>query len=797
MAPPGAGKTTRVPPALAPRALLLLQPRRVAARAIARRIAEEQGLDARRGGRLAGALRAPLHGRARGSSWPPRASSPRASRPIRCSRASPPSCSTSSTSAACTPTSAWPWRGRPPGAPRRPARGRHVGHARPGPGGGLPGRLSRDRGPGRPASRSRWTTPRAARVADGVRQALARRPGGARPVLPARARREIRAGPRGARATCRTGVRVLPLHGRLAAEAQDAALRPCGGSARSSWPRTWPRPRSTVEGVTDVVDSGLHKVLRYDAERGFDRLETRAHPQDSAEQRAGRAGRTGPGPRPAPVGRRATASRPRREPEIERVDLAGPVLDVLAWGGDPALRVVRGAAAERLARRARAARAAGGGGGPAADRGGRRAAPASRCTRGWRGCCSATPGARPRAARPAPCSSERAAPARRAPAAADVATCWPLADAAGRAPGRVRRRARGRGSARARPACRRAGATTRPAERALLLARAARIRDRVAAGASRLGRGCCSPSGNGARAGPRERRGEAASSWSPSTCGRRGALAVRGAGAPRQRASSPTGSSPRGASACTASTREPAGAGRGARALRPARARASDRSAPDPSRGRAAAGRRPWPARPGRGGRAPCCAALRFAGLDARSRRRCSRERLRGLHARCRRSTWTALLALRAATRAVDRLAPETPARCRAAARRRARLPRGRQVAASVKLQELFGLAETPRLGPRQEPVLSRSCWRRTAGRCRPRATCAASGTRTYPGGAQGAARPLSEAPVARGPVDGHAHGARQAAAALSPPLRRDVSFSSHGHGRFGKPETHSPASRG
>ena len=90
----------------------------------------------------------------------------------------------------------------------------------------------------------------------------------------------------------------------------------------------------TVEGVTDVIDTGQHKLLRYDPSRGLDRLELERIPADSAEQRAGRAGRTGPG-RVIRLWDERDILRPRREPEIERVDLASPVLEVLAWGGDP------------------------------------------------------------------------------------------------------------------------------------------------------------------------------------------------------------------------------------------------------------------------------------------------------------------------------------------------------------------------------------------------------------------------------------------------------------------------------
>ena len=130
------------------------------------------------------------------------------------------------------------------------------------------------------------------------------------------------------------GARVLPLHGSLSGEEQDEALAPT--ALRKVILATNVAETSlTVDGVTDVVDSGQHKVMRYDTSRSLDRLELERIPADSAEQRAGRAGRTGPG-RVRRLWDERDRLRPRREPEIERVDLAGPLLDVLAWGGDPA-----------------------------------------------------------------------------------------------------------------------------------------------------------------------------------------------------------------------------------------------------------------------------------------------------------------------------------------------------------------------------------------------------------------------------------------------------------------------------
>ncbi len=127
---------------------------------------------------------------------------------------------------------------------------------------------------------------------------------------------------------------VLALHGTLSGEEQDRALAP-SPLRKLILATNLAETSLTVEGVTDVIDSGLQKVLRYDASRGLDRLELERIPADSAEQRTGRAGRTGPG-RVVRLWDPRDRLRPRREPEIERVDIAGPALAVLAWGADPA-----------------------------------------------------------------------------------------------------------------------------------------------------------------------------------------------------------------------------------------------------------------------------------------------------------------------------------------------------------------------------------------------------------------------------------------------------------------------------
>jgi ATP-dependent helicase HrpB len=129
------------------------------------------------------------------------------------------------------------------------------------------------------------------------------------------------------------GLSVFPLHGALSSAEQDAALRPTT-DRKVILATNIAETSITVDGVTHVVDSGLQKVMRYDAAKALDRLETERVSVDAAEQRKGRAGRTGPG-HAIRLWDARDRLRERREPEIARVDLAGPVLEVIAWGADP------------------------------------------------------------------------------------------------------------------------------------------------------------------------------------------------------------------------------------------------------------------------------------------------------------------------------------------------------------------------------------------------------------------------------------------------------------------------------
>lgn len=134
------------------------------------------------------------------------------------------------------------------------------------------------------------------------------------------------------------GVDVHPLYGALSAEQQDDALLPSPpGRRRVVLATDIAESSLTVEGVRIVVDAGLARSPRYDPRTGMTRLQTVSISRASTEQRAGRAGRLGPGVvyRLWSKGEQAVR-RPFGEAEILQVDLAGFVLELSAWGvADP------------------------------------------------------------------------------------------------------------------------------------------------------------------------------------------------------------------------------------------------------------------------------------------------------------------------------------------------------------------------------------------------------------------------------------------------------------------------------
>lgn len=168
-------------------------------------------------------------------------------------------------------------------------------------------------------------------VAGGVRRVLGETDGDLLVFLPGVG--EIRAVHEGLESTARRhGVELVDLYGDLPPEAQDRALGELG-RRKVVLATNVAESSVTVAGVTGVVDSGLARILRSDSGSGLDRLELVQVSRASADQRAGRAGRERPG-----VARRLWtehehAALPATEaPEIARVDLAGAVLELVAWG---------------------------------------------------------------------------------------------------------------------------------------------------------------------------------------------------------------------------------------------------------------------------------------------------------------------------------------------------------------------------------------------------------------------------------------------------------------------------------
>ncbi len=178
--------------------------------------------------------------------------------------------------------------------------------------------------------------PIAERTADAVEQVLDRTPGDVLVFLPGVG--EIRQTARRLEGLAAArNVAVLPLYGDLPAEKQDEVLGPIG-RRKIVLSTNVAETSLTIEGVTAVVDTGLARSLRFDPHVGMDRLQLVPISQASADQRAGRAGRTQPGVCLRLWAERTHRQRPAaEEPEIRRLDLAGPMLELRVWGErDPA-----------------------------------------------------------------------------------------------------------------------------------------------------------------------------------------------------------------------------------------------------------------------------------------------------------------------------------------------------------------------------------------------------------------------------------------------------------------------------
>ncbi len=127
---------------------------------------------------------------------------------------------------------------------------------------------------------------------------------------------------------------VTPLFGNLSQKEQDAAIRPAAVGTRKIVLATSIAETSiTIDGVRIVIDSGLQRLPAFEASTGITRLETVRVSRASADQRAGRAGRTEPGIAIRLWHQGQTVALPAfTPPQILASDLSGLVLDLAHWG---------------------------------------------------------------------------------------------------------------------------------------------------------------------------------------------------------------------------------------------------------------------------------------------------------------------------------------------------------------------------------------------------------------------------------------------------------------------------------
>jgi len=185
-----------------------------------------------------------------------------------------------------------------------------------------------------PARRDEALEPQMRRA---IEQTLAQHPGDVLAFLPGQ--REIARVQAALEGVLDPAVQVLPLHGELPIEQQSRVLQPDPqGHRRVVLATNVAESSVTLPGVRVVVDAGLAREPAYDPNSGFSRLELAAVSQASADQRAGRAGRVAEGwvYRLWPQSQRLEA---QRRAEIGQVELAALALELAAWGS-AALRFV-------------------------------------------------------------------------------------------------------------------------------------------------------------------------------------------------------------------------------------------------------------------------------------------------------------------------------------------------------------------------------------------------------------------------------------------------------------------------
>ncbi len=174
-------------------------------------------------------------------------------------------------------------------------------------------------------------------MADAVRWALHKETGSILAFLPGQG--EIRRTAEKLQDRLPADAVVAPLYGDLSGAAQDAAISPAAPGTRKIVLATAIAETSiTIDGVRIVIDSGLQRLPVFEASTGITRLETVRASRASIDQRAGRAGRTQPGTALRLWRREQTAALPAfTPPQITASDLSTLLLDSTAWGvTDPA-----------------------------------------------------------------------------------------------------------------------------------------------------------------------------------------------------------------------------------------------------------------------------------------------------------------------------------------------------------------------------------------------------------------------------------------------------------------------------